>query len=458
MLDGTHGGAIDRQKIAEMTAREDERFVAERPRSMALLERARASLPAGVPMSWMVSLYAHAPFFVEEAKGAYITDVDGHRYLDMNLADSSMACGYALEAVGEAVLSRFRRGSQYLLPTEEAILVAEALADRYGLPRWQFTLSATTANGEAIRIARAYTGRDRVLVFDGKYHGMLDETALVPGEQGLEPEVRGLARSAGETTDIVPYNDLAAAERVLARRETACVLVEAAVTNVGGVLMPEPGFLAGLYETARRHGSVLVIDEAHTHVCAYGGLKRAWRLDCDVLVLGKAISGGIPAGLYGLSEALAAFVESALEGGDHGYLPDLAVGGTLFGNPLEIAAIRATLDHVLTEEAHAKAARLGEKLANGIEAGARTRGLPWSAHRLYCRSGYHFAERLPRTRDEAQAAADPELRDLMRVYFANRGVWEAIFSACPAVSFAAEEADIDFYLSVYQACLDELTA
>jgi len=456
--DGAHGGAIDRQKIAALRAREDARFVAERPRSIELLRRARASLPAGVPMSWMVSLYAHAPFFVDKAEGAHITDVDGHRYLDMNLADSSMACGYGLEAVGEAVMSRFRRGSQYLLPTEESIVVAEALADRYGLPRWQFTLSATTANGEAIRIARAFTGRDRVLVFDGKYHGMLDETTVVPGEHGLEPEGRGLARNAGEATDIVPYNDLVAAERVPARRDTACVLVEAAVTNVGGVLMPELGFLAGLYETARRHGSVLAIDEAHTHICAYGGLKRAWRLDCDILVLGKAIAGGIPAGLYGLSEELSEFVETALEAGDRGYLPNLAVGGTLFGNPLQIAAIRATLDHVLTEEAHAKAARLGERLASGIETGARERGLPWSAHRLYCRSGYHFAERLPRTRAEAQAAADPELRNLMRVYFANRGIWEAIASACPAVSFAAEEADIDVYLSVYQACLDELTA
>jgi glutamate-1-semialdehyde 2,1-aminomutase len=450
--------SIERQRIASLRSREDARFVAERPRSMELLRRARTSMPAGVPMSWMVSLYAHAPVFVSEAKGAYITDVDGHRYLDMNLADSSMACGYGLDVVADAVLSRFRRGSQYLLPTEETILVAEALAERYGLPRWQFTLSATGANGEAIRIARAFTGRDRVLVFDGKYHGMLDETAHVPGEHGLEPEMRGLARAAGKATDIVAFNDLAAAERVLARRETACVLVEAAATNVGGVLMPEPGFLAGLSETARRHGSILVIDEAHTHVCAYGGLKRAWGLDCDILVLGKAIAGGIPAGLYGLSEELASFIETALEGGDRGYLPDLAVGGTLFANPLEIAAIRATLDHVLTEQAHAKAARLGERLAQGIETGAQKRGLPWSAHRLYCRSGYHFAKTLPRTKAEAQAAADPELRDLMRVYLANRGIWEAIHSASPAVSFAAEETDVDFYLSVYEACLDELTA
>ncbi len=450
--------SVDRRKIAELKAREDRRFLDERPASRELLARARASMPAGVPMAWMVSLYAHAPVFVQEAEGAHFTDVDGHRYLDMNLADTSMACGYALEPVAEAVMARFRRGSQFLLPTEETIAVAEALAARYGLPRWQFTLAATTANGEAIRIARAFTGRDRVLVFDGKYHGMLDETSHVPGEHGLEPETRGLAKDVGKATDIVAFNDLAAAERVLERQETACVLVEAALTNVGGVLMPEPGFLEGLAALARRHGAILAIDEAHTHVCAYGGLKRAWKLDCDILVLGKAIAGGIPAGLYGLSEDLAAFVESVVEEGARGYLPDLAIGGTLFGSPLQMATIRATLDHVLTEEAHAKAADLGERLARGIEAGAEKRGLPWSAHRLYCRSGYHFAPTLPRTKAEAQAADDPELRDLMRIYMANRGVWEAIYSASPAVSFAAEAADIDFYLSVYEACLDELSS
>jgi glutamate-1-semialdehyde 2,1-aminomutase len=449
---------IDPQKVSELKRREDARFIAERPRSMALLDKARGSMPAGVPMSWMVSLYGHSPFFVQEAKGAYITDADGHRYLDMNLADTSMACGYGLEVVAEAVTAQFRRGSQLLLPTEEAILVAEALADRFGLPRWQFTLAASNANLEAIRISRAFTGQDRVLLFDGKYHGMLDETCHELGEGGLRPEIGGLGKDAGKSTDIVPYNDLLATESVLKKGETACVLVEAAVTNVGGVLMPEPGFLEGLRDLTRRYNVVLILDEAHTHVCAYGGLKRAWNIACDILVLGKAIAGGIPAGLYGMSEELAAFVEGVVEGGGRGYLPGLAIGGTLYGNPLQFAAIRTTLEHVLTEDAQIKAAHLGEMLASGIELGARKHGLSWSAHRLFNRSGYHFAPELPRTNAEAQAATDLELRDLMRVYMANRGVWEAIYSASPAVSLAAEEADIDLYLSVYEACLDELAA
>ncbi len=448
---------IDRARIAELRRREDGRFLTERPRSQALLQKARKSLPGGVPMAWMVSLYGHAPMFVQGAEGAYFTDVDGHRYLDMNLADSSMACGYGLPSVAEAVDAQFRRGSQYLLPVEAAIDVGSALAERYGLPFWQFTLAASSANLEAIRISRAFTGRDKVLLFEGKYHGMLDETAQERGEAGLAPEVLGLPRDAGAHTAIVPFNDLAAVEEVLALEETACVLAEAALTNVGGVLMPDEGFLAGLRDLTRRIGTLLVIDEAHTHVCAYGGLKRAWDIDCDILVLGKVIGGGVPVGLYGLTEELGAFLADCLEKGARGYLPELGIGGTLFANPVQIAAVQTTLEQVLTEEAHGKAADLGAKLADGIEGGAHNRGLNWSAHRLYCRSGYHFGPVLPRTYREAAAANDAELRDLMRVYMANRGVWEAIYSASPAVSFAASAADIDFYLSVYDACLDELT-
>ncbi len=447
---------IDRQRIAELRQREDTRFVAERPHSMELLRRSQRHMPAGVPMRWMASLYAHAPFFVREAKGIYITDIDGHRYLDMNLADTSMACGYGLEAIAEAVKSQFMRGSQFLLPTEDAVVVAEALADRFGMPHWQFTLSASSANVDAIRIARAFTGRARILVFDGKYHGMLDETCHAPGDGGVQAEARGLAHGAGEATDIVPYNDLLAAERVLARNETACVLVEAAVTNVGGVLMPQPGFLDGLRQLTRRFGTMLILDEAHTHVCAYGGLKRAWGVECDMLVLGKAIAGGIPTGLYGLTDELSTFIENSLAETKRHHLPGLATGGTFFGNALQIAATRATLEHVLTEEAQNRAAALGARLADGIETGARRRGLRWTAHRLYCRSGYHFAERLPQNNSEAEAATDSDLRDLMRVYMANRGIWEAIYSASPAVSLATDRADVDLYLSVYESCLDEL--
>ena len=300
---------IERNRLQALKNRELERFCGERPRSLALLDEARQVMPDGVPMAWMNYHYEHPTIFVESAEGAYITDVDGHRYLDMNLSDMSMATGYAVPAVASAVDAQFRKGAQMLLPTEDAIVVARELAHRFGLPRWQFTLAASMANTEAIRVARARTGRDDVLVFDGKYHGHIDPTMQEPGGQGAVPEFRGLLGSSGAHTRIVPFNDLEALEASLRDEGVACVLTEPAFTTVGGILMPEPGFHEGLRELTMRYGTQLIIDETHTHVACYGGLCRAWRLEPDILVLGKALAGGIPIGAYGLTEPLARFME-----------------------------------------------------------------------------------------------------------------------------------------------------
>ena len=453
---------IDRQRIRELRDREDARFIAERPRSRALIERARRSMPDGVPMAWMVSAYHHPPIFVAEAEGAYFTDVDGHRYLDMNLADTSMACGFAPRPVVEAVADQTRRGSQFLLPTEDAIMVSEELARRFKLPYWQFTLAASSANAEAIRIARAATGREGILLFDGKYHGMLDETltAIVDGEP--KAEGLGLPIEAGRHTRIVQFNDLAAAEAALSKGDVACVVAEPALTNVGGVVKPDPGFHFGLRDLCRRFGSLLILDEAHTQVCAFGGLTRAWGLEPDIVVLGKALGGGIPIGAYGMTAELARFMEGTAGGeGETAnwaerFAMRVATGGTMFANALSLAAARAALEGVLTEEGHARAAKLGESLADGIEAAVRRKALPWSAHRLYCRSGYCFAPKVPRNNLEAQGAADVPLSNLIRVFMANRGVWEAIEGESPAVSFAATTADIALYLDVFERCLAEL--
>ncbi|MDH3693180.1 MAG: aminotransferase class III-fold pyridoxal phosphate-dependent enzyme [Gammaproteobacteria bacterium] len=261
--------SVNAQRVSEVTERETARFRAERPKSMALLNRAQRTMPNGVPMTWMNFFYPTGSFVVAHAQGAYLTDIDGHRYLDMNLADTSMATGYGLESVAEAVDGQFRKGSQMLLPTEETVDVTEELAHRFGLPFWQFTLAASNANLEAMRIARAKTGCDKVLLFDGKYHGMLDECLHYLDDGEIVPESIGLPPRAAENTLLVQYNDLAAVERVLSRNEIACVLVEPAVTNVGGVIMPDEVFHAGLRELTRKYDTLLILDEAHTHVCAY---------------------------------------------------------------------------------------------------------------------------------------------------------------------------------------------
>lgn len=442
---------LDRQKIDSLHEAELARFIAERPRSAERLERARRSMPSGVPMPWMSGLYAHPPLYVREGKGAYFTDIDGHRYLDMNHADMSMSCGFAPQPVVDAVSDQVARGSQFLLPTEVSIEVSELLADRFELPFWQYTLSATSANTEAIRIARAATGRRGVLTFDGGYHGLLDDTMDAIRENEFPP-------GRWPNSVMVQYNDLEAVERVLRERTTACVMVEPAVTNVN-LVKPDSGFHKSLRDLARTYGALLVIDETHTHVCAWGGLTRAWGLEPDLLVMGKSIAGGIPLGVYGMTKSLARVCEENNERDEWptGGSTSLLLGGTLHGNPLGLVGARAVLREILTPEAHARTAELGGRLADGIERIAKDAALPWSAHRLYCRTGVCYAEQAPRNALEASRAADFGLNCLHRVYLANRGIWEAIVTAGPAVSFAAERSDIDRYLEVFEQLVEAIT-
>ena len=442
---------LDRRRMDSLYEAELERFIAERPRSAEKLERARRSMPSGVPMPWMSGLYAHPTLFAKEGKGAYFSDIDGHRYLDMNHADMSMSCGFAPRSVVDAVSEQVACGSQFLLPTEVSIDVSELLADRFDLPFWQYTLSATAANTEAIRIARTATDRRGVLTFDGGYHGLIDDTMDATREGGFPP---------GRWPDsvMVQYNDLDAIERVLRERSTACVMVEPAITNIN-LVMPDSSFHKSLRDLARRYGSLLVVDETHTHVCAWGGLTRAWGLEPDLLVLGKSIAGGIPLGVYGMTEPLARICEenNAKDEWPTGGSTSLLLGGTLHGNPLGLVGARAVLREILTPEAHARTAELGGYLADGIERIAKQAALPWSAHRLYCRTGVCYAAQAPRNAIEASRAADFGLNRLHRVYLANRGIWEAIVTAGPAVSFAAERGDIDRYLEVFGELVGAIT-
>ncbi len=257
-------------------------------------------MPSGVPMTWMANLYDHPPVVVEGGSGATFTDIDGNAYVDFNLADTSMFTGYGTPAITRAVAERVEAGPQFLLPTEDALEVATALGDRFGLPAWQFTLSATQANTEAIRVARALTGREAILMFDGKYHGQADELLGELGEDGVSPEGLGVPRDATRHVRVVQYNDLEAVERELRRGDVACVLAEAAITNAG-VIMPAEGFHAGLRRLASDAGTLLIVDETHTLVAGPGGLTARWGLEPDMLVVGKSVSGGIPLGAYGMT-------------------------------------------------------------------------------------------------------------------------------------------------------------
>lgn len=449
---------IDRRRIERLTERELARFVDERPRSTALRSRGSASMPRGVPMSWMTQLFGHPPIFIDHGDGAYITDVDGHRYFDTNIADTSMFCGYSPEPVVRAVSERVAAGAQFLMPTEDAVWVAEELGRRWPVPKWQFTLSATLANTEAIRVARHVTGRTKLLMFSGKYHGHADEMLVTERAGHLEPEYYGLPTSVTEHVVLVGFNDTEALERALAPGDVACVLTEPALTNVG-VIQPEPGFHALLRRLTRESGTLLVLDETHTLICGPGGLVGRWALEPDIVTLGKSIGGGVAIGGYGMQAPVASALED--DTGDYGggdFVPEVATGGTLFGNALQMAASRAALGEVLTAEAYERTSALGQRLADGIDQVAADAALPWRAHRLFARSGYAFDGTFARDAAEAHRSHDAELWRLLRLWMANRGVWEAIEWAGPAVSVAAVAEDVDTYLGVLADLVEELTA
>ncbi len=411
-------------------------------------------MPNGVPMSWLRTSYDHPPLFVDEASGSRFRDVDGHEYADFNIADMSMFTGYAPPAVVEAVSRRVAAGSQFLLPTEDSIWVAAELGRRYGMPLWQFTLAATSANTEVIRVARTVTGRDSVLFFDGKYHGHFDEALVELVDGQVAPEEAGLPRDVTTRTILVPFNDLGALERALASREVAVVITEPAPTNNVGLQMPDDGFHARLREITSATGTLLAYDETHTQVVGPGGLTARWGLTPDFVTVGKSIASGVPLGAYGMTDEVASVLQRPAGRGDD--KPLVATGGTLFGNPLSMAAARATMSDVLTDDAYAHSQVLGTRLADGLSALVESAGLPWTVHRFWPRSGLTFAPAMPRNAAEAAASFDVPLRQLMRVYLANRGVWEAIVGAGPTCSVPATTEDVDLYLAGLSQLLDEL--
>jgi glutamate-1-semialdehyde aminotransferase len=444
---------IDRARLAALREREDREFLRRTPRSRSLQGRAMAHLPLGVPMSWMAGLYRTPPIYVAAGEGAAFTDVDGNRYLDFNLCDLSMTVGYGNPVVAEALRAQAGRGTQYLLPTEDALAVGELLAQRMGLPFWQFTLSASGANAEVIRIARSLTGRRRLVIFGGHYHGHIEET-LVRDEQGHSvPDTAGLSPGAAMHTTIVPFNDLAALERVLAAGDCALVLTEPVMTNCN-LILPEAGFLAGVRELTRRYGALLCIDEAHTFQFAFGGLSREWQLATDFIVLGKGFGSGVAFGLYGMSDTVAAHFSAHLDIdiGPRG----IATGGTTYASALAVAVARAMLEQVLTPAAYDRVRGLGTVLADGLDALFSRRRLPWTAFRCGPRAGYCLDPVLPRDGAAGSRSLDFDLIDARRVFMANCGIWDAVAAAGPQTSFAHTGPDIGVYLGAAGEFLDEV--
>ncbi|MFC6044541.1 aspartate aminotransferase family protein [Nocardioides hankookensis] len=452
----------DRTRIASLRAQEEELFAELHPRSAELAEQARGPLLAGVPMPWMTRWPGRFPLFFESASGARLTDVDGVEYVDLCLGDTGAMTGHALPQVTEALTARASRGITTMLPSADAIWVGEELARRFGLPSWQLAMSATDANRFVLRFARHLTGRPRIAVMDWCYHGTVDETLAVldpstgSGQAGRvvpRPGALGPQVDVAETTAVVPFNDLDALDRRLAVGDVACLLMEPALTNIG-IVLPEPGYLEGVREVTRRHGVLLVNDETHTLCAGPGGATVAWGLDPDMVVVGKPIGGGIPCAAYGLSAELA----ERLSGPMLGHEIDVAgVGGTLTGNALALAAIRATLSTCLREEDFAVAVPLAEGFAAGVAGVIADHGLPWHVQRLGCRAEYWFC---PPPRDGAAAAAavDEELEGLLHLWCLNRGVLLTPFHNMALFSPHHTVADVDRHTEVFGQAVAALTS
>ena len=442
-------------RLDQLMERELARFREEHPRSAELTERAKRSLLGGVPMHWMVRWAGGFPVFATEARGARFRDVDGHEYVDFCLGDTGAMTGHSPAATVRAVEEQAERGITLMLPSEDALWVGEELARRFGLPYWQFALTATDANRFAIRLARAVTGRPKILVFNWCYHGTVDETfaALVDGVVREREGSIGPPVDPAETTRVVEFNDAEALERELGEGDVACVLAEPALTNIG-IVLPQPGYHEALREATRRAGTLLVIDETHTICSGSGGYTAAHGLEPDLLTIGKPIAGGIPAAAYGFSEEVARRVDEAVpeREADVG-----GIGGTLAANVLSLAAMRATLGEVLTEEAFDRMIELGARFEAGVQQVIDAHSLPWHVVRLGCRVEYLFRPEPARTGAEAAEGGDEALDRFIHLYALNRGILLTPFHNMALMSPATTEADVDRHTEVFDAAATELT-
>jgi glutamate-1-semialdehyde 2,1-aminomutase len=446
----------DRARLAALTAREQDTFAARTPKSAAA-HAAAGSLFGRVPMTWMNKTAAGYPVYAAGARGARVTDVDGHEYVDFCLGDTGAMAGHSPAPVVAAVTRRLADvgGAATMLPTADAAVAGAELSRRFGLPLWSFALTATDANRWAIRLLRAVTGRPRILVNSYCYHGSVDESLIVIGADGRPRSREGNVGAPCDvtlTSRVAEFNDLDGLDRELAHGDVAAVLMEPALTNIG-IVLPEPGYLDGVRELTRRHGSYLINDETHTFSAGPGGATAAWGLSPDVVTIGKAIGGGVPVGAYGLSAELA----DRLTGRADLDLIDMGgVGGTLAGNPVSMAATRATLSEVLTDAAFARMTETGTAFATGLRKIIAGYRLPWSVAQLGARVEYRFASPAPRTGTGSAASADAELADFLHLYLLNRGILLTPFHNMALMSPVTTVDDVTRHHEVFDAALGEL--
>jgi len=449
-----NSATVDRERLGRQLESERAAYRSDHRRSWKLFEQASEVLLDGVPMTWMTKWPGGFPIFFDRARDNRLIDVDGREYLDFCLGDSAAIAGHGSTRVAGTIGERYARGATAMLPTEDAIWVGRELRRRFGLDRWLFTTSATDANRTALRMARQATGRQKVLVFNGCYHGTVDEAVVALDDAG-RPRARpgnvGPAVDPTITTKVIEFNDIDALAHALRPRDVACVLAEPVMTNVG-MVQPQPGYHEVLRDVTRTTGTWLVLDETQTWAAGPGGCTQAMGLEPDAVTLGKGMAGGIAIGTLGLRRELGDAVAHAgvdLEDGG-------SVGGTLAANALSLAAARTTLGEVLTDQAFAGMVGLAERYVTEMQATFAARAMPWHMTNVGARAEYRFCPLPPRTGAESARAADEELDQYLHLALLNRGFLQTPFHNMALMGPTTTTQDMTALVSAIGAALDEL--
>lgn len=446
---------INRDRLATLRAKEDARFLALHPKSGEMFKSGQKSMPGGVPMSWMAKWPGAYPVFVKEAKGAHFKDVDGNTYIDFCLGDTGSMTGHSPDATVAAIREQVGKGITAMLPTQDAAIVSAELAKRFGLPLWQFTVSATDANRHVIRYSRMITQRSKIIVIDRCYHGSVDEsfaTLDAAGNTVAREGNIGAPVALDQTTRVVEFNDIAGMEKALAHGDVAAILMEPAMTNVG-IVLPQAGYLEAVQELAKKYGTILIIDETHTISVGPGGMSAERGLKPDFLTIGKAIAGGLPTGTFGMTQKIADDIARMVE---LEIIDTGGIGGTLAGNALSLASMRATLSEVLTQKNFNHMIALGTRWSDGVDAVIKECDLPWTCNRLGARAEYMFGKSAPVTGADANKAADFELEQYIHLRMLNDGFLITPFHNMALMCPDTSEADVDAHTKAFRAMCQEL--
>ncbi len=446
---------ISAAKIITFKSKQDSAYTAKRPTTKAALATVKPAFLSGVPMHWMLDWPMPFPMLVEKAWDASIRDIDGNELDDFCLGDTGSMFGHSPKPVAKAIRKQARRGLTYMLPTEDALAVGGLLTEMFGPFRWQIATTASDANRFALRVARAVTGRTKTLVFNGCYHGAVDETyvKLKDGKTVPKPGLVGQSVDLTQNSVVAEFNDAAGLETLLANKDIACVIMEPVLTN-SCMVLPQPGFLDAVRKLTHDAGTLLLIDETHTISTGLGGYTRTHNLEPDVFVLGKPVAGGVPASVWGLSQEVAdrfAVYNSTREPGYSG------IGTTLSANPLQFAAMRACLSQVMTKKNYVHMEKLATRLEKGVVKVIEARKLPWHVARVGARVEFICAPGPLKTGAEAYAAHCPELEAAIHIGLLNRGSLIAPFHNMMLISPVTRKRQVDHLIDNFAAVTLELT-